>query len=97
MSVRKGKKLVQFDYNLEMKWEVSLEDKEGNVVSKCVGTFEWPEISNDEPFENWECRVVYLEDKDQLRAMLDQMIRNFAPKMLKKQIQEQFVEELKKK
>lgn len=71
MSVRKGKKLVQFDYNLEMKWEVTLSDKNGEVVSKCAGTFEWPEISNDEPFESWECRVIYLEDKDQLRGMLD--------------------------
>lgn len=55
---------MQFDYNVNLKWEVQLADKEGNVVSKCSGTYEWPEISNDEAFENWECRVVYLEDKD---------------------------------
>lgn len=94
MSVRKGKKVVQFDYNVLMKWEVSLVDKDGAVISKCVGTYEWPEISNEEPFDSWECRVVYLEDKDQLRGMLDQMIRNFAPKDLKKAINEKFVQEL---
>lgn len=71
MSVRKGKKIVQFDYNVLMKWKVSLVDKDGKEIACCVGTYEWPEISSEESWEDWECRVVYLEDKEQLRGMLD--------------------------
>ena len=97
MSVRKGKKIVQFDYNVNIKWKVSFADKDGKEIANCQGTYELPEICSEESYESWECRVVYLEDKDQLRAMLDQMIRNLAPKELKKTINEKFVEELKKK
>lgn len=35
MSVRKGKKIVQYDYNVLMKWEVTLSDKDGALVAKC--------------------------------------------------------------
>lgn len=48
MSVRKGKKIVQFDYNVLMKWKVSLVDKDGKEIACCVGTYEWPEISSEE-------------------------------------------------
>ena len=71
MSVRKGKKIVQFDYNVLMKWKVSYKDKDGTEIANCIGTFEWPEISSEESWDSWECRVVYLEDKQQLRGMLD--------------------------
>ena len=65
MSVRKGKKIVQFDYNVIMKWRVSFTDKsDGKEIAFCVGTYEWPEISSEESFDSWECRTVYLEDKD---------------------------------
>lgn len=97
MSVRKGKKIVQFDYNIIMKWKVSFCDKEGKEIANCQGTYELPEICSEEGSDSWECRVVYLEDKDQLRGMLDQMIRNLAPKELKKAINDKFVDELKKK
>lgn len=80
-----------------MKWKVSYKDPDGTEIASCVGTYEWPEISSEESWDSWECRVVYLEDKQQLRGMLDQMIRNLAPKELKKAINEKFVEELKKK
>lgn len=71
MSVRKGKKIVQFDYHVTMQWKVSFADKDGREISFCSGTYEWPEICSEESFDAWECRVVYLEDKDQLRGMLD--------------------------
>lgn len=65
MSVRKGKKIVQFDYYVMMKWKVSFVDKtDGKEISNCVGTYEWPEISSEESYDSWECRVAYLEDKD---------------------------------
>ena len=98
VSVRKGKKIVQFDYHVILKWKVSFADKhDGHEIANCVGTYEFPEINSEEGFDSWECRTVYLEDKDQLRGMLDQMIRNLAPKELKKTVNEKFVEELKKK
>ena len=35
MSVRKGKKIVQFDYNIIMKWKVSFCDKDGKEIANC--------------------------------------------------------------
>ena len=63
LCVRKGKKIVQFDYNVVLKWRVAF--CEGTKeIAFCMGTYEWPEISSEESFDDWECRVVYLEDKD---------------------------------
>ena len=42
-------------------------------------------------------RVVYTKDENDLRSAMDQMVRKFAPEELKKKVQEEFVEELKKK
>ena len=98
VSIRKGKKIVSYDYAIQLKWEASIQDKANSApVATCTGTFELPEVSNEDEWDEWECRVSILEDKDSLASCLNQMFRNFAPKALKKAIQDDFVEELKKK
>jgi len=46
-SVRKGKKLVSYDYKMTLEWQCDMMDKEGTkAVASCYGTFELPEISD---------------------------------------------------
>ena len=50
------------------------------------GKYELPEISNDDEWDEWEVRVEFGEDENNLRSMLEQMVRSFAPKALKQTI-----------
>ena len=54
-----------------------------------------PEVSSDEDWDDWQVRVEYGEDPENLRSMLDQMIRTFAPKALRQTLNNDFVEPLK--
>lgn len=47
MSIRKGKKIVSYDYSCILKWELTLKDGEGSVVGSLKGQYELPEISSD--------------------------------------------------
>ena len=84
VSIRKAKKLILYEYQIKLKWELNLNDNEGNVVSKCEGTYELPEMSNEDDWQEWEVRVVYTRDEHDLRSAMDQMVRKFAPEALKK-------------
>ena len=97
VSIRKGKKIISFDYNIVLKWQCILADSDGQQISKVEGKYELPEVANDTEWEDWECRVEYGEDPDNLRQCLDQLIRTFAPKALKKCIITEFVEQIKLK
>ena len=97
VSIRKGKKIISFDYQVVLKWKIVLADADGNSVSQVEGKYEMPEICNDDDWDEWEVRVEYGEDPDNLRAMLDQMVRTFAPQALKLAINNDFVGPLKLK
>ena len=97
VAIRKGKKIVHFEYEIKLKWKCVLKDAEGKEVSKCTGNYFIPEICNDDEWSEWEVRLEYTEDKESMRSFADQLLRSFAPKALKQAIQEQFVEEIKKK
>ena len=97
VSIRKGKKIISYDYVIVLKWQVVLGDADGNQVSKMEGKYELPDMSNDDEWNDWEVRVEFGEDADNLRSMLEQMVRTIAPKALKQAIDTQFVQELKKK
>ena len=71
VSIRKGKKLVTYDYEIKLKWQCVLADGAGNEVSKVEGKYEIPEMSQDDEWEEWEVRVEYGDDPDNLRSMLD--------------------------
>jgi activator of HSP90 ATPase len=67
VSIRKGKKIISFDYNIVLKWQCVLADSDGHQISKVEGKYELPEVANDTEWEDWECRVEYGEDPDNLR------------------------------
>ena len=95
MSIRKGKKIVAYDYEIMLKWTIEMIDKEGKEYAKTSGTYELPEVSNEE--DDWECRVQMGHDEDGIQSMLNQLIRSFVPKDLKEKIRKDFVQELEKK
>lgn len=97
VSIRKGKKIVAYDYAISLSWQVDMTDKDGKSIANCTGTYDLPEVSNEESMDNWEIRVQYQQDEQNLKACLDQFIKGFATKALREAIQKEFVEELLKK
>ena len=55
INIRKGKKIVSYDYNIKLKWECSLKDGEGNRLGLIQGEYEMPEVSSDveDDGEDW--------------------------------------------
>ena len=47
VSIRKGKKIISFDYNIVLKWQCILADSDGQQISKVEGKYELPEVAND--------------------------------------------------
>jgi activator of HSP90 ATPase len=48
ISIRKGKKIVTYEYSAKLKWRCDLGDKDNTkVISTINGEFDLPEISND--------------------------------------------------
>ena len=97
VSIRKGKKIISFDYNIVLKWKAVLADASGNQVSQVDGKYEMPEVSNEDSWDEWEVRAEWGEDPDNLREMLEQMVRTLAPRALKQKINDEFVGPLKEK
>ena len=99
MSIRKGKKIVNYDYNFKLKWELVLKDGDGTEVGKLTGTYELPEVSNDidDDGEEWEVRTSFTEDKNNIKTRMDSIVRKEASNVLRKTIKSQFVVELKSK
>ena len=95
ISVRKGKKIIAYDFEVMLRWRVEMKDKDGECIANCEGYYELPEISNEEA--EWECRVQLQKDTEGYYEVLKQMIRQLAPDALKKQIREEFVKELEQK
>ena len=56
-----------------------------------------PEVSSDDEWADWEVRIEYGEDPDNLRSCLDQLVRTFAPKAIKQAIDTDYVAKLKLK
>jgi activator of HSP90 ATPase len=95
VSVRKGKKIIAYDYDIKLLWRVEMKDSEGKVIANTEGHYELPEVSNEE--DEWEVRVSVQKDTEGYYEVLKQMIRTLAPKDLKDQIRNDFVKELEKK
>lgn len=94
VSIRKGKKIVAYDYQIILVWQIDMRDKDA-VIATAKGQYEFPEMSNEE--DEWEVRITMGEDKQSIQKMLEQLIRTLAVKELKETIKRDFVEELMKK
>lgn len=99
VSIRKGKKIVSYDYNCKLLWELVLKDGEGKEVGKMKGEYEMPEVSSDidDDGEDWEIKTTFKQDEGKLKSRFENLVRKEIPKTLRKVIKEQFVNELKAK
>lgn len=99
VSIRKGKKIVAYDYSCMLKWECSLKDGEGKEVASMKGSYELPEVSSDidDDGDVWEVRPSVKEEQPAgIKARYEAtLIRKQAPDALRKAIKDQFVAELK--
>jgi activator of HSP90 ATPase len=59
VTIRKGKKIVSYDYALDLGWTLKLMDIQNKekVISTCTGRYEMPEVSDQEEVKDWEIRV----------------------------------------
>lgn len=71
VSIRKGNKIVSYDYAITLIWQVDMNDKDGKSIASCSGTYDLPEVSNEEKADDWEVRVQYQTDEQNLKACLD--------------------------
>ena len=99
ISIRKGKKIISYDYSAQLKWECAFKDGDGTEVAQMKGEYELPEISNDveDDGEEWEIRTAIKEDKANLKGRYENIVRKEAASALRKTIREHFVDELKLK
>ena len=76
VSIRKGKKIVAYDYNFKLKWECSFRDGEGKEVASMKGQYELPEVSNDidDDGDEWEVRPSIKEDPQNLKSRYEATI-----------------------
>lgn len=63
VSIRKGKKIVAYDYQLTLAWQIDMRDKD-TIIATTKGLYELPEMSNEE--DEWEVRVTMGEDKSSI-------------------------------
>lgn len=99
VSIRKGKKIISYDYNIKVKWECIFRDGEGNEVGMIKGEYEMPEVSNDieDDGDDWEVKPTVSDDKNNLKSRYENIWRKEAPNQFRKAIREKFVAELKQK
>ena len=100
MSIRKGKKIVTYEYKIKLVWACDMAD-EGNtkVIGSIGGEYEMPEVSNDvlADGDEWEIECRIQTGEEALRKTLYQLVKKFAPDELRKVIKAKYVDELMKK
>ena len=100
VSIRKGKKIVTYEYKIKLVWECDMGDETNSkVVGSIGGEYDLPEVSNDilDDGDEWEidCRVT--KGDETLKQTLNQLVKKLAPDALRKTLKEQYVAELNKK
>jgi activator of HSP90 ATPase len=99
INIRKGKKIVSYDYSFDLTWACILRDGEGKEIGKISGSYNLPEVSNDidDDGEEWEIKNEYVEDRGNIRSRVENIVKKDAPNALRKDIKAKFVSELKLK
>ena len=73
VSVRKGKKIVTYDYNVKLVWKIDMGDETNSkVVGSIEGEWEFPELSNDiiTDGEEWEINTRMTKGDETLKKTL---------------------------
>ena len=96
INIRKGKKIVSYDYSCKLKFECKVTDSEGTQLEKVTGEYELPEVSSEMETdgEEWEVRVSFDSD---VKDSMNNLIRKVVPKKLRGDIMEGYVKELRAK
>ena len=100
VSIRKGKKITTYDYNIKLVWKLDMgDDANTKVIGTLEGEYEFPEMSNDiiDDGEEWEINARVTKGDPSLVQTMNQVIKKFAPDALRKTIMEKYVTELLKK
>ena len=100
VSVRKGKKIVTYEYSFKLVYLCAMSDETNSkVLGSVEGQYECHELSNDilDDGEEWEFDASISKGDDALKKTFYQIIKKLAPDELRKKIIAEFVEELKKK
>ena len=87
VSIRKGKKIVTYEYKAKLVWECDMADEANTkVIGTIGGEYDMPEISNDviADGEEWEINCRIQKGEEELRKTLYQLVKKFAPDELRK-------------
>lgn len=98
--VRKGKKIVTYEYSVKLVWMCAMSDETNSkVIGTVEGSYDCPEISNDilDDGDEWEFNASTSKGDEALIKTFYQIIKKLAPDELRKKIKTDFVDELKKK
>lgn len=81
VSVRKGKKIVTYEYSVKLVYKIDLSDEANTKsIGTVEGVYEFPEISNDilDDGEEWEVNASITKGDDALRKTFYQIIKKLA-------------------
>jgi len=98
-SIRKGKKLFFWDFDIKGKWEGELVDGEGNMLATADGDFHIPEIDQDTDFDDaYECevRIIAADDADSADLRLKEFARKAVPPRIR-ELLKQFVADMRER
>lgn len=85
ISIRKGKKIVTYEYSVKLVWTCDLADEaKTKVIGSVEGEITFPEISNDE--DDWDYEVSIQKGDETLRQNFYQIVKKIAPEEMKKAI-----------
>jgi len=100
VSIRKGKKITTYDYQIKLVWKLDMgDDANTKVIGSLEGEYEFPEMSNDiiDDGEEWEINCRVTKGDSTLQNTMNQVIKKFAPDAIRQAIKEKYVAELLKK
>eukprot|EP01029_Cantina_marsupialis_P028396 TRINITY_DN776105_c0_g1_i1.p1 TRINITY_DN776105_c0_g1~~TRINITY_DN776105_c0_g1_i1.p1 ORF type:complete len:370 (-),score=145.56 TRINITY_DN776105_c0_g1_i1:212-1321(-) len=95
MNIRRGKKIVYFDYEVKAQWRGDMFDGDGNIASSIIGTLEMPEFSSDEA-PDWEVKLILKSENTPANRRTYDIMRKQGVKELRVLLSK-FFEELKAK
>jgi activator of HSP90 ATPase len=97
VSIRKGKKIVSYDYNVRVKWEMDILDGDKKPIAEMTGEIHFPEISNDidNDGDDYEMNFTWSTGAEH-RSRVEKCLRSQMYKEFRSAVQI-FVTELKEK
>lgn len=97
MSIRKGKKLLFFEFEVKGEWEGEMLDGDGNVIATGDGQFHIPDLDQDTNIEDeMEVKITAASDGGNNDIELKEKFRRHGISKIREVFQT-FIEELRNK